>query len=350
MKGKAVLGGWVSHRWLIWGLCVLAALSLVTSASSSETIALGQRDWDASRAITHVLKEIIETRLGYQTRIVESDDAVIFAEMHRGNGRIDVLTDLWMPNQADQWAKYIDGHQSVVVNEQPYSGYQGLFIPGYIQDNYQVRSVHDLANPEIAKLFDSDGDGKGEYWPGALGWSSTHIEQVKAKSYGYDRYFTPYIVPDRMFKAKLKSDYARQQGILFYYWTPEWIHAAYDLRRLEEPPFNGFAMASKKGAPRYKADGCWNMILPRESMDWLKHSHVACAWPDAKVYVAFSASLVKRAPKVAQFLRQVAFDAEMLNTWILQIGKQGREPAAVAVDWVKTHPDVVETWLADIRQ
>ncbi|ETX00398.1 ABC transporter substrate-binding protein [Candidatus Entotheonella palauensis] len=334
---------------LLWAFWALAIFSPVSSANANEPIALGQRDWDGSRAITYVLKDIIETRLGYPTRIVESNDAEIFAEMHRGNGRIDVLTDLWMPNQADQWAKYIDEHQSVAVNEQPYSGHQGLFIPGYIQDKYQIRSVHDLANPDIAKLFDSDGDGKGEYWPGALGWSSTHIEQVKAKSYGYAPYFTPYIAPDRMFKAKLKADYASEQGILFYYWTPEWIHAAYDLRRLEEPSFDGFAMASKKGAPRYKADGCWNMILPRESTDWLNQSRVTCAWPDAKVYVAFSVSLIKRAPKVARFLKQVAFDADTVNEWIWQIGKQGREPAVVASEWVKAHPDIVKIWLADIQ-
>ena len=347
MKGEVKSGGPGLRQWLVWAFWVLVVISLAPSAHSSETIALGQRDWDGSRAITHVLKAIIETRLGYRTRIVESDDASMLAEMHQGNGRVDVLTDLWMPNQADLWAVYVDQHQSVIVNEQPYIGYQGLFIPGYIQDRYQVRSVYDLANPDIAKLFDSDGDGKGEYWPGALGWSSTRVERVKAKSYGYDRYFTPYIVPDRMFKAKLKADYTRKKGILFYYWTPEWIHDTYDLRRLEEPPFDGFAMESKKGTRRYKPDGCWHMIQPRESVHWLEQSRVTCAWPDAKVYVAFSASLDQRAPKVAQFMRRVAFDAKMLNHWIFQIGKQGREPAKVAVEWVRAHPDVVHTWLAD---
>ena len=32
-----------------------------------------------------------------------------------------------------------------------------------------VRTVEDLRNPEVVEMFDSDGNGKGEYWPGAPG-------------------------------------------------------------------------------------------------------------------------------------------------------------------------------------
>ncbi len=344
MNAEVISGG--RCRWRGWMWCVWMACSLMPAVSSSEIITLGQRDWEGARAITHVLKEVMQTHLGYQVRIVESDDPGIFEAMHEGKGRIDVLTDLWKLNQADQWAKYIEGYQTVVVNDQPYIGQQGLFIPGYIQDRYQIQSVYDLANPEVAKLFDSDQDGKGEYWSGALGWSSTHVEQVKAKSYGYDKYFKPQISSDRAFKAKLKAAFEKRTGILFYYWTPEWIHAEYDLRQLQEPPFDGAAAGDQSA--RHAANGCWHMLLPRESAEWLDKSRVTCAWPDAEVYVGFSASLFKRAPRVAQFLKQVAIKDGMLNHWILQIGKLGRDPVVVAEEWVQANAAIVKTWLANI--
>ncbi len=340
-------GGPTPHRGLVWALYILVLCCSVPSASS-ETIALGQRDWEGSRAITHVLKVILETRLGHQARIVPSDDATIFAAMHEGKGEIDVLTDLWKLNQLDQWAKYVEGHQSVLVNEEPYIGQQGLFVPAYIPEN-EIRHVRDLANPDIAQQFDSDSDGKGEYWPGALGWTSTHVEQIKAQSYGYDKFFKPVITSDRDFKIKLQAALDKKEWVLFYYWTPEWIHEAYELRQLKEEQFDGFAMSSKKDDPRYKANGCWNMVLPRESEHWLEKSRITCAWPKAEVYVAFSASLRKRAPDVATFLEQVAFTDKMLNFWILQIGKKGRDPAKVAKEWVKAHPEDVERWLANTR-
>jgi glycine betaine/proline transport system substrate-binding protein len=332
---------------LALAMCILAG---VTHVAAAETIALGELSWDGSRAITQVLKTVIEQRLNHPTKIVQAEAAVIFAAMDKGDGSIDVLTDLWMPNQAGKWAKYIDERKTALVNTAPYTGLQGLFIPGYMQDKYNIKSVQDLADPKIAKLFDSDGDGKGEYWPGAVGWGSTGVEQVKAKSYGYAKYFKPYIVSDAALKAKLKTDYRRKRGILFYYWTPEWIHAAYDLRRLEEPAFDGFAMASKKDDPLYKEDGCWNMVDPKEDADWLAKSSVTCAWPDAKVYVAFSKSLQQRAPQVAQFLQQVAFDPVTVNQWILQIGQEKQEPAEVAKKWVAANGATVGTWLQGIAQ
>ena len=329
-------------------------LAIVLTLAASENIfagtrvVLGELNWDGSRAITCVLKEIIETRLGCEVDIVQAAPAIIFAAMDKGS--IDVFTDLWMPNQAEKWAKYITAgsRQSILVNSRPYQGIQGLFIPGYIQDKYDVRSVHDLAKPEIAGLFDSDGNGVGEYWPGAPGWNSTTVEQVKAKSYGYGRYFEPFIVSDAALKAKLKADYRRGKGILFYYWTPEWIHVAYDLRRLQEPPFDGFAMESKKQDARYNPSGCWNMVQANESEDWLAASDVHCAWPDAEVYVGYARSLTERIPQVAQFLKQVAFDPEAVNDWIYQIGQEKRDPDEVAVEWIEENPEAVYQWLSGI--
>ncbi|ETW97153.1 MAG: hypothetical protein ETSY2_45120 [Candidatus Entotheonella gemina] len=207
----------MAYQWLLWIWGILWLFSLVPSVHANEIITLGQRNWDGSRAITHILKNIIETRLGYHARIVESDDPGIFAAMHEGKGRIDVLTDLWKLNQADQWAKYVEGYKSVIVNDKPYFGRQGLFIPKYFQVKHKVYSVYDLVNPKIAKLLDSDGDGKGEYWSSAYGWSSTHVEQVKAKSYGYDKYFKPHIISDRAFKAKLETAYKEEK--VFYFTT-----------------------------------------------------------------------------------------------------------------------------------
>ena len=85
--------------------------------------------------------------------------------MDRGDGRIDVCSGLAIPNRSDLWAAYIapGSRASVLVNHEPFSGSQGLFIPGYVQDEYGVTSVEDLLSPEIAQLFDREGNGKGEY-------------------------------------------------------------------------------------------------------------------------------------------------------------------------------------------
>jgi len=42
----------------------------------------------------------------------------------------------------------------------------------------------DYGEPEIAKLFVLDGDGLGDTWPGAPGWTGVKINQIELKAIG----------------------------------------------------------------------------------------------------------------------------------------------------------------------
>lgn len=78
---------------------------------------------------------------------------------------------------------------------------------------------------------------------------------------------------------------------VFYAYTPDWIFAAYDLRRLDEPAFDGYAQDNKEGDPLRKADCCWKFVSPTVDIDWLNKSHITCTYPDAEVYVLASSAL-----------------------------------------------------------
>jgi len=65
------------------------------------------------------------------------------------------------------------------------------------------------------------------------------------------------------------------------------------------------------------------------------------------IHVAYSKSLHKRAPKVAQFLKQVSFDVPTMNDWILRVTDKV-DPAVVAM-WVAANPEKVNAWLAGIK-
>jgi glycine betaine/proline transport system substrate-binding protein len=322
-----------------------------TEGTTRERVVIGELTWDGGLAIAHVLKTVLETKLGTEAELILADQPVIVSAMDKGDGGIDVHPDFWMPNQAGLWNQYIEpgSRETVLVNRNPYHGVQGLFIPQYVQVQYGVKSVADLSNHEVGKLFDSDGNGKGEFWAGAPGWASSNVEKVKARSYGYDQFFEPIEVPVAVFQANLKTAYSRKKPILFYAWTPEWVHTMYDLVKLEEPPFNGFAMESKKDDPLYNAKGCWKMYQPKDDLDWYEKSHITCAWPDASVYIAYSQSLTTRAPKVAQVFNQVALSSDMVGGWIFQMTVKKREPAEIAKKWVANHPRIVNVWVKGVE-
>lgn len=308
-------------------LTFAALLASTAMGHAQEKVMISDLSWNGARAIGHILKGIIDGPMGGDAEIVQgmNQQPVIFAGMDKGDGSIDVHTDLWMPNWQAAWDEYVEDKQSVDTNT-PYKGTANLYVPAYMAD--QVKSIEDLANPEIAAMFDTDGDGLGEYWPGDVTWASTKRWQIKFKTYGLDGLWEPNIISADTFKAGLSAAYAASQPQLFYAWTPEAIHVEYDLAMIEEPE---------------RFDGCEDVDLGAE--DWLEVSHFECVIAPSDVYVAFSASLWDRNPEVAQMLKNVQFDVTDINTWIVEIFDKKRDPAIVAEDWIAENEETVQAWI-----
>ena len=297
------------------------------SAAQDSKVWISDLTWTGAKAIGYVIQTIINGPLGSEAEIRQglSDGSVIAAGMDKGDGSADVYTDLWMPNRQGIWDRYVVDANSVAHNK-PYRGTQRMYVPSYMAD--EVSSVEDMLKPEVAAKFDKDGNGKGEYWAGDAGWKSTRMWQVKFKSYGLEDLWEAEILPDATFKGQLKAAIDREQPILFYYWTPEWIHAAYDITEIEEPE---------------RSEGCEDMDL--DSEDWLEVSHFACVSDDALIYVAYSKSLETRNPPVAKFLSQIELDPNEVNGWILKIGRDKLDPLDVAEEWVANNMDTVNKWI-----
>ena len=302
-------------------------------------------EWDGGIAIANIIKAIVEIEFKMKAKLYPANEEESFLEMDRGSGKVDIHPDFWMPNQAGLWMKFIEkGSRETVLVNKPYFAIQGLFIPKYVGQQYGLRRIEDLSKKEVIELFDQKRTGKGQFWPGASGWGSTNIEKVKAKSYGYGKHFEDLKLSWKEFRKKLKDDYENRRPILFYAWIPETTFATYDLTRLEEPRFNGFAMESKKEDPKYNENGCWKMYQPHEDKNWYEKSEVKCAWPDTRVFVAYSKSLRKRAPQIAEFLRKIELTTEMISGWILAISQSEQPPYLMAKNWVLNNAKTISNW------
>ena len=250
-----------------------------TAAQAQEKVTISDLNWTGAKAIGHVIKAVIDGPLGSEAEIKQglSDQAIVAEGMDKGDGSVDVYTDMWMPNQQAIWDKYIVEAKTVGHNE-PYLGTQGMFVPHYMAD--RVKSFEDLAKPEIAAMFDKDGNGKGEYWAGDAGWKSTKMWQVKFKSYGPDRAVGagdrlgcdvqgPSSRPPTRARSRSSSTTGHRSG---------------------STPRTTFALWTSRRAPR----AAWSLNLDQE--DWLEASTFNCKHADANVYVAYSKSLEQRNP------------------------------------------------------
>ena len=333
---------------LLAGVTVLA---FAGAAEAKTQVVIGQLDWPGSRAIEEVLAQVMTEYLDADVGTISAAQEAMYEALDKGDGSVDIVADMWTDHLPAQMQAYVvpGSRETIILNETPYLGTEGIFVPKYVADQ-GVTKLADLAKPDVAKLFDSDGNGKGELWAGAVGWESTNHTEVRAKSYGFADNFEFTTVDQPVFLAQLKDAYEKKQPIAFYYWTPEWIFAAFDLTKLEEPEFNGYTMDSAKGTERYNAEGCYTFYQPAERNDWLEASDITCGQPPTRVNIAHSKALAERDPKISQFLRQVTLDADVVNQWILAMEVDGRDVADVAKEWIDANRSMIETeWLAGVR-
>jgi len=328
-----------------------AVLAFSAIAEAKTPVVIGQLDWPGSRAIEEVLAQVMTEYLDADVTTISAAQEALYEALDKGDGSVDVVADMWADHLPAQMQAYVvpGSRETIILNETPYLGTEGIFVPSYVAEQ-GVTKLADLAKPDVAKMFDSDGNGKGELWAGAVGWESTNHTEVRAKSYGFAPNFEFTTVDQPVFLAQLKDAYAKKQPMAFYYWTPEWIFAAFELTKLEEPEFDGYATESAKGTERYNPNGCYTFYQPAERNDWLEASNITCGQPPTRVHIAHSKALAERDPKVSQFLRQVKLDADVVNQWILAMEVDGRDVAAVAKEWIDANRGMIESeWLAGVR-
>ena len=153
-------------------------------------------------------------------------------------------------------------------------GRSGFCTPTYMAAKHGFKSVFDLATPGAQKLFDSDGDGRGEIWVGAAGWASTNVHRVKVRDYGIAPFLAPATEDETVFYSRLKDLIAEKKGV-FYCYKPHYVHALYDVVLLEEP---------KHDPAKYK------IVQPNQDADRFKKSRILTGDRVKTIRVAHSRS------------------------------------------------------------
>ena len=316
-------------RKLIGALSAVFITAASSAAMAAEKVNIGAPAWTGAQAIAHLIKEVVESRIGGEANLVPGNNASIFQAMDQGKGDIDVHPDVWLPNQQSFTKKYVDAAGTVELSSKPYEGKQSFCVTKAFSEKNKVTSIFDLARPEVAKLMDSDGNGKGEIWIGAPGWASANVNEVKVRDYGLMPFMEPVRAAQAVMTATVGSSIKKGIGYAFYCYSPHAIWFQYDIVRLQEPAFD---------PAKYKA------IQPSDDPDWFAKSKVMTEDALKKVQIAYSKSLKERSPAIAELLANIQLDGETVSDFAFQI-EGGKDAATVATEWVAKNSKRVDGWL-----
>ncbi len=312
---------------LLAGACVVTGLSFGGAAQAADVV-IGVPNWPSVRVTAHVLKVVIEDNLGLEVELQNGTNPVVFEAMD--SGAMHVHPEVWMPNQVNLNNKFVKEKKSVKMNPNGVAGDQAMCVTKGTAERTGIKELSELSNPDMAKNFDSDGDGQGEIWIGAAGWASTNVEKIRAKSYGFSETMKLKEMDETLALAEVDNAVAQKKNIVFFCYTPHHMFALHDLVILKEPAYD---------------EAKWKVIQPTDDPEWLEKSNAAVAWNTAYLHIHYATKLEGAQPAAAKLLSQVKLDTDVVSAMTYALVVEKKDPAEFAKKWVSENSAMVDSWL-----
>jgi len=326
----------------IHGITAIAAFSAVTLAGVAQAATAPGN----GEKITPVFSNVAEERfrgevaiagleeLGYEVvDPKEAEYAGMMTALSSGEG--DFSVHLW-DKLHDGFFQQAGGDRALLK--------AGSIIPGVLQGylidrktaaEHNIGSLNDLKDPEIAKLFDIDGDGKADLVGCNPGWGCQGVIDHHLKAYGLENTVThlqgPYF--ERM--ADAIARYREGMPILYYTWVPQWIAGVLvegkDVIWLEVP-FTSLPDGNNDVVTSYKGRNLGFAV--------------------DEVISVLSLDFAKTHPAAAVFLSQVQISAgdESAENLKMKNGEDSIDDIKRhAQEWISAHPDQFNDWLERAR-
>ncbi len=316
----------VSYNNVLVSILTFTTISF-SSLSLAADVVIGAPNWPSGQVTANVLKTLLEDNLGLEVEIQNGNNTIIFEAMDKGS--MHVHPEVWLPNQQSLHDKYVKERSTVLKAPNNTKALQGMCVTKGTVDRTGIKNLSDLADPEMAKKFDTDGDDKGDVWIGAPGWASVNDEKVRARDYGYDVTMNLKELDEAIAMAEVDSAVKKKENSVFFCYGPHHIFELYDLVILDEPDHD----ASK-----------WKVIQPTDDADWFNKSSASTAYPPIAFSIHYSTQLAEKQPEASKLLSKVQFDTDMVSSMTYAVVIEEKDPVKYAKEWTVKNSSLVDSW------
>lgn len=277
-------------------MALLAACSNGNSNSAGKEakkeIKLAYVAWDSEIASTHVVKEVLEQKLGYTVEMLQVDAGPMWTGI--ANGSADAMVAAWLPTThesyvSDNSGKFEDLGPNLIGTK------LGLVVPAYMD----IASIEDL-NDELGNSMKYTIVG---IEPGAGLMMAT--EKV-LDEYGLKDKWKLLSSSSAAMTQELEKAYSNKEPIIVTGWTPHWKFAKMDLKYLEDPK--------------------------------------SVYGQDEQIHTIVRNGLKDAQPDAYKFLDAFQWSPDDMAEVMIQI-VDGASPEEAAKAWVEANSDKVDAWL-----
>ncbi|MCO8171707.1 glycine betaine/L-proline ABC transporter substrate-binding protein ProX [Pseudomonas sp. 21LCFQ02] len=329
----------VSRRFVQCATALSLAIASLCASASAEKPGDGVK-------VTPIFPPIAEERfrgevameglreLGYKIQEPkETEYAVMMVAL--ANGDADFTVHLWNTLH-DTFYQKAGGDKTLVKAGDILPGVlQGYLIDKKTAEAHNITSLTDLQKPEIAKLFDVDGDGKADLTGCNPGWGCELTIDHHMKAYGLEKTVNVNRGSYFALMADTITRYKAGKPILYYTWVPQWI--------------SGVLVEGKDvvwlPVPKTDLPGGNNSV---DTMYQGKNLGFAVD----KVVAVVNKDFAAKNPAALKFLSlvQISTDDESTQNLKMQQGEnKAKDVTRHAKEWVAAHRAQFDQWLQASR-
>ncbi|MDH2896901.1 MULTISPECIES: glycine betaine/L-proline ABC transporter substrate-binding protein ProX [Rahnella] len=170
---------------------------------------------------TELVSKALE-KLGYDVQPTrEVDYNVGYTTLAAGDATFTAVN--WSPLHDEMYKAA--GGDKVFYREGTYvtGAAQGWLIDKKTAEKYHITNIEQLKDPKLAKLFDTNGDGKADLTGCTPGWGCEAALNEQLKAYGLENTVTHNQGNYSAMIADTITRYKEGKPIFYYTWTPYWV-------------------------------------------------------------------------------------------------------------------------------
>ena len=306
-----------------------------SGVETAPTVRMARPTWDTGWFQAEIYRLLLN-RIGYTV------DGPVTMENEQfydavAAGEVDLWANGWFPLHQQLLT---DGTEPVGVQVAA-GALQGYFIDEATAQAYGITDLNDLAKPDIAALFDVDGNGRADLIGCNIEWSCAQIVDHHLEAYGLTDTVEHIQADYSPLMEETIERYQRGEPVLFYTWTPNWtmgrLVPGTDTRWLQTP-FPDLPDVYAQDEGRTEVGG----------LHGCPDDPCQTGWPPNDIRAVASSAFLADNPSARRLLEAVTIpleDIQAQNARMVEGEGDLTDIRRHAEEWVNSNAPLVDDWV-----
>jgi glycine betaine/proline transport system substrate-binding protein len=308
-------------------VALLTALGVSTSALASSkscgSLTMDENAWAGATANVYVVKYVLEKNFGCKVNIAKLPESTpLFQAMT--DGKVDVVLEDWNNIYLKVNQSYVKNKSVVNLGPSGVIGHIGWYIPTYLMKQHpEFKTWTGLKGKET--LFKSPESGsQGMFLGGDPSYVQKDAQLIKELGLNF-KFVSVGAEPAQV--ARWTQLYKQKKPVIFYWYTPQYLNASYQLSEVKLPA---------------RGKNCVDSYNPKLGSNW---SIYKCGYGQTIIDKLISGKFAKSGSPAVALVKKWKWTANDQNFVANLIAGKHMDPDKAAAQWVKANSAKVNAWL-----